>query len=119
MGTLALACLVLLCTPRPADGFFRPSTRVKAPPAGPKSLSSLPQGRQQLRPPTLFRLRQPEEEGAGSAGRPLPLLVMSGTEEGAEDESEGVEDEEGDEDGVQVPAIEVPEMMNDEVRLGG
>lgn len=46
----------------------------------------------------------------------MPLLVMSGTEEGGEGGSEELaEREEEEEEKVSVPAVDIPEMMSDEV----
>lgn len=120
-ATLALAWLILLSAPVPSHGFFRPTTRVKAPPGGPARTSSLPRNRP-------FRVdRSESSDGRQAITTPLQLpmqrltrrfsagsLLMSGEEgETQEEEDEEKEDEEGD---VQLPTVEVPEMMSEEVR---
>lgn len=129
-ATLALASLLLLSTPSPADGFFRPTTRVKGPPQGPKPVSSLPTSRHGVTSPssivTTVRQQLQYGEGGGSSRERLQRLLMSGaTDEGAESSSgeqlggegeDSVAALEEDEDGrLKMPPIEVPEMMDNEV----
>eukprot|EP00904_Undaria_pinnatifida_P011450 jgi/Undpi1/7435/HiC_scaffold_22.g09908.m1 len=116
--TLALACLLLLSAPGPADGFFRPSTRVKPPDGCEKSISALPRVRQSSNRPgrTSALFPQPQGQGASATGRPLPLLVMCGAEEEGGSGEQLQEEEEGEEEGMEMPSIDVPEMMSDEER---
>lgn len=121
-ATLALACLILLGAPGPADGFFRPSTRVMPPPQGPNAISSVPKHRPMRsvlskgssRSLPWFGMGEREEAGSGQ---------LRGSSEGATSE-EGEEGDEGgsgvkvggDDEDITLPTIEVPEMMSDEVR---
>lgn len=133
-AALALGCLVLFSAPAPADSFFRPTTRVKRPPGGPNPVSSLPRNRHATidtgaagrSARTTTQMAPLQERNAGRcSGSGMPPLLMSGSEgEGGEteveegegdrvDEEEEMED--GDDEAVQVPTIEVPEMMSEEV----
>lgn len=128
-AAFALGCLLLLSTPAPADGFFRPTTRVKTPPGGPNPVSSLPRNRHATidngggrSTRSTSQLAPLQERLAGRCpGSGMPPLLMSGSEgEGGETEFEEVEEEEeemeeGDDEAVQLPTIEVPEMMSEEV----
>lgn len=123
-ATLALAWLILLNTPVPSDGFFRPSTRGLKPPARGATISALPSTR-----PSSRGLTGNEQQGAVVPTLPLQRLttrysssaLLMSREEGEETDEEG--EEEGEEggaggegsDGVELPAIKVPEMMSDEV----
>lgn len=126
-ATLALAWLILLSAPVPSHGFFRPTTRVKAPPAGPTPFSPLPRNRP-------FATDSVENGSSRQSRTTAPLLptqqrltrrysgsplLMSGEDEGGETAGETEEGEEAEEDEeyVQLPTIEVPEMMSEEVSV--
>lgn len=119
-ATLALAWLILLNTPAPSDGFFRPSTRAVKHPSRHNRLSSLPQTR-----PSPRGTIGSDQQGIVTvpmlpiqrltrrySGSPLLMSREDGAETGDEEEEE--EGAEGS-DGVELPTIEVPEMMSDEV----
>ena len=117
--SLALSFILAVFTPRSADGFFRPSTRVKAPPPGPRSLSTLPQNREQLSPPSLFPIQPQAGASPDAVSKRFPSLLMSGAEEAGDldggDEQVVEADEEAEEEGIGMPSIEMPEMMSDQV----
>lgn len=121
--TLALASLLLFFTPRTVDGFFRPSTRVKAPPPGPKSLSSLPQNRDQHTLPLVLPIQKhaggSSEISVAALRQRFPWLLMSAAEEAGETESIDEQlvksDEDSGEESVGMPSIDLPDMMGIEV----
>eukprot|EP00752_Nemacystus_decipiens_P002499 g2348.t1 len=125
-ATLALAWLILLGAPVPSHGFFRPTTRVNPPPAGPTPLSSLPKNR-----PVAMESVENGGSNRQSSRTTAPLLpmqrltrrysgsplLMSGEDgEKGETEEGEEEEEEGGEEDVQLPTVEVPEMMSEEER---
>ena len=125
-ATLALAWLILLSSPVPSHGFFRPTTRVKTPPAGPTPINSLPRNR----PVAMDSLENGSNRQARTTAPLLPMqrltrrysgspLLMSGEEAETTGETEEGEAEEEEEEEVQLPTVEVPEMMSEEVSVRG
>ncbi|CAM9325694.1 unnamed protein product [Pylaiella littoralis] len=120
-ATLALAWLILLNTPVPSEGFFRPKTRAVKPLSGDTPMSSLPPAR-----PSSRGMGGNEQQGVVSvpllptqrltscAGSPMLMSRAEGVET-EDEEQEGEEGEEGEEE-VGLPTIDVPEMMSEEER---
>ncbi|CAM9109187.1 unnamed protein product [Ectocarpus sp. 4 AP-2014] len=132
-AALALACLVLLSAPVPSDGFFRPRPNIKEPGLADNGVNVFPRNTRRPAPlcepagdramrATVPMMPLHQERGSSCSGPTrTPLLVMRGSagESEFEKEEEDEGDEEGEEsqgDGVQLPTVEVPEMMSEEER---
>lgn len=88
---------------------------MNAPPAGPRPTNIMPTVRRPVRLPTRTCTVRPLVLANGEGGEEAEPVSLEGEEDEEEENEEGEEDEDEDGERLELPSVEVPDMMDDEV----